>query len=106
MFVAAAFVGLAAGPLWTSQATYISRIARYHEYHKRTAIEIITSLFFGYFFAVFNTSVVWGNLISYFVLKQSNHPNKSNCGIYFNPLSKSEIIEVDDVSQLTVSHSI
>jgi len=54
----AAFVGLASAPLWTSQATYISRIACYHAHHKKTKVEVIVSLFFGIFFAVFGTTII------------------------------------------------
>lgn len=87
-FIAAAFLGLAGAPLWTSQASYINRIARYYAYHTKKDTDHIISLFFGIFFAVFNTCAIWGNLVSYFVLNQSNIPQKANCGVYFDPLSK------------------
>lgn len=103
MSLAACLAGLAAAPLWTAQATYTNRIARYYAYHTQKNVEHIISLFFGIFFAVLNTCTIWGNMVSYFVLNQSNIPQKVNCGVYFDPLSKhnDEIPAV--VSDFTVN---
>lgn len=54
------------------------------------------------FFTVFGTSGIWGNLISYFILNQNNSPQVNNCGVYFNPLAKTETDSAPDVSNLTV----
>ncbi|CAF4222559.1 unnamed protein product, partial [Rotaria sordida] len=83
IIIGAACLGFASAPLWTCQATYLSCIARYHAHHKQKQVEDIVSLFFGIFFAIFGTSTIWGNLISYFILNQSNNPEKFDCGIYF-----------------------
>ncbi|CAF0882876.1 unnamed protein product [Rotaria sordida] len=101
MYIGAACLGLASAPLWTCQATYLSCIARYHAHHKQKKVADIVSLFFGIFFAVFGTSTIWGNLISYFILNQSNNPEKFNCGVYFDPLSKNKTDTAPDVSNLT-----
>ncbi|CAF4059727.1 unnamed protein product, partial [Rotaria sordida] len=103
MYIAAALVGLGSAPLWTSQATYLSRIARYHSYHKQKKVEVIISLFSGIFFAFFGTMGIWGNLISYFVLNQSNHPQKFNCGIHFDPQSNTVVKEPHGVHETTRS---
>ncbi|CAF4895068.1 unnamed protein product [Rotaria sp. Silwood1] len=101
MYTSAACLGLASAPLWTCQATYISCIAHYHAHHKQKKVADIVSLFFGIFFAIFGTSTIWGNLISYFILNQSNNPEKFNCGVYFDPLSKNETNKAPNVSDLT-----
>ncbi len=102
--LAGGLIGLASAPLWTSQATYISYIARYHAYHKQKAVEVIVSLFFGIFFAIYGTSTIWGNVISYLILSRANHTQKFNCGIYFNPLAQHETDSSADVSDLTVKN--
>ncbi len=97
LLLAAALIGLASAPFWTAQATYISRIARYHAHHKQKNVENTISLFFGIFFAAFSTSTIWGNLITYFVLNQANTPQRYNCGIHFSPLAPEKMEEVSDI---------
>ncbi|UJR32834.1 hypothetical protein I4U23_020296 [Adineta vaga] len=97
MYITAALCGIVGAPLWTSQATYISYVARYHTRHVQKKVDVIVSFFFGIFFAIFGTSTIWGNAVSYFVLNQSNQPQRVNCGIYFDPVVKVEIEESEDV---------
>ncbi|CAF1340424.1 unnamed protein product, partial [Rotaria sordida] len=101
MYISAALVGLAAGPLWTAKATYLNRIANYHAQHKHQRVEVSVSLFFGIFFGFLGTSTIWGNIISYFVLNQSNYPQKVNCGIYFDPRSSISTNITGDVNEIT-----
>ncbi|CAF1206004.1 unnamed protein product [Adineta steineri] len=101
MYISAALVGLAAAPLWTASATYLNQIARYHSQHKNQTHDISVSLFFGIFFALFGTTTIWGNLISYFVLHQSSVAQKINCGIYFNPTSASPTNTTQNVDDTT-----
>ncbi len=101
--LAGASVGIVSSPFWTSQATYISRIARYHAHYKQKNVDNIISLFFGIFFAIFGTSNIWGNIISYFVLNQTNNPQKFNCGIYFDPILQNGTAKPNEVSESTVS---
>ncbi|UJR22295.1 hypothetical protein I4U23_025353 [Adineta vaga] len=101
MYISAAFVGLAAAPLWTAKATYLNQIARYHSQHKNQTHEISVSLFFGIFFALFGTNTIWGNLISYFVLNQSSTAQKYNCGIHFDPQSALPTNTTQDVNDTT-----
>jgi hypothetical protein len=99
----AACLGLASAPLWASQAVYIGCLARYHAHHQQKKVDVIVSLFFGIFFAFIGTCTIWGNLISYFVLNQSNQAQKFNCGIHFDPLSRTETNQSGDVSDETVN---
>ena len=98
----ASLVGLAAAPLLTAHATYVNQIARYHSQHKNQAHEISVSFFFGIFFAIFGTETIWGNLISYFVLNQSNNPQRFNCGAHFDPRSVTSMNTTEDVNETTV----
>ena len=97
--LAAALVGIVSAPFWTAQATYISRIARYHAHHKKKIVENTISLFFGIFFAAFSTSTIWGNLITYFVLNEANNPQRYNCGIHYSPLAPDKMEEVTDIKR-------
>ncbi|CAF0870124.1 unnamed protein product [Rotaria sordida] len=101
MYISAAFVGLAAAPLWTAQATYLSQIARLYAQAKHQMTDVVVRLFFGIFFACVGTSAIWGNLISYFVLNQSNYPQKLNCGVYFDPQSAVTVNMTSNVSEKT-----
>jgi hypothetical protein len=100
--LAAVLVGIAAGPLWTAQAHYLNRIGRYHAHHKQQTVEVSVSLFFGIYCALQGTSLIWGNLITYFVLNQSDHPEQKNCGIYFNPQSSVHSNQTENVNETTV----
>lgn len=99
---AAALVGIASGPLWTAQAHYLNRIGRYHAHHKQQTAEVSVSLFFGLYYAIQGTSLIWGNLITYFVLNQSDHPQEKNCGIYFDPKSRIPSNQTENVNGTTV----
>ncbi|CAF4564352.1 unnamed protein product [Rotaria sp. Silwood2] len=101
MYISAGLVGLGAAPLWTSQATYISRIARYYAHRKEKEVGVIVSLFFGMFYAIYYTNLIWGNLLSYLVLNQSSQSQKFNCGIHFDPLSKTKTSASNNVNDVT-----
>ncbi|CAF2880004.1 unnamed protein product [Rotaria sp. Silwood2] len=106
--IGAALVGLAAAPLWTAQANYLNQIARYHAQYKKQSDEISISLFCGIFFALFSTNIIWGNLISYFVLNQSSNLQKINCGVNFDPrwaLPTNTTQNVDDTTVSVASSS-
>jgi MFS family permease len=100
--IGAALVGLAAAPLWTANATYINQIARYHSQHTKQTDETSVSLLFGIFFALYSTNIIWGNLISYFVLNRSSKAQINNCGIYFDPQSAAPTNTTQDVDDRTV----
>ncbi|CAF1494994.1 unnamed protein product [Adineta ricciae] len=97
MYTTATVCGLVSAPLWTSKVAYVNCIARYHARHTQKKAELIISLFFGIFFAVFSMSTIWGNAVSYFVLNNSNNPQRVNCGIYFNPLTKNGTEKHSDI---------
>jgi hypothetical protein len=61
---AALLVGIGGGPLWCSQSVYIKTIAKIYAEHEGRSTATILARFFGIFFTFYQTSEVWGNLIS------------------------------------------
>ncbi|UJR33101.1 hypothetical protein I4U23_020558 [Adineta vaga] len=75
MYPAAALVGLAAAPLWTSKCSYLTETGAIYADMKHVHKDVIVNRFFGLFFMFFQSSQVWGNLISYLVLKPKEKEN-------------------------------
>lgn len=86
----AVIVGFGAAPLWSAKCTYLTHVG--HQYTQLTGgadPEVIIVRFFGIFFLFFQSSMIWGNLISSAVLSQdarkcSNEVDKI-CGVHFCP---------------------
>ena len=74
----AAIEGLATGLMWTAQGTIVTSIAV--EYSKITGdnFENILSRLFGIFCAAFQSTQIWGNLLSSAVLQQGAPPKSNN----------------------------
>ncbi|ODN04684.1 UNC93-like protein [Orchesella cincta] len=86
----AVIVGFCAAPLWSSKCTYLTHVG--HQYTKLTGAsnaEVIIVRFFGVFFLFFQSSSIWGNLISSAVLSQDARECRNNisttCGVNFCP---------------------
>ncbi|CAF2035479.1 unnamed protein product [Rotaria magnacalcarata] len=69
MYPAAALVGLGAAPLWTSKCSYLTDTGTIYAESKGVHKDVVVNRFFGIFFMFFQSSQIWGNLISYLVLK-------------------------------------
>lgn len=78
-------------------------LARDYAHHKNKKPDVIVSLFFGIFFASFNTNGIWGNIISYLILNQQNPAQVNNCGVYFQPVEQNGTDSAPDVSNVTVN---
>ncbi|XP_018772505.1 protein unc-93 homolog A isoform X2 [Serinus canaria] len=81
-------LGLGGAPLWSAKCTYLTIAGTlYAEKAGKSAKDIINQ-YFGIFFLVFQTSGVWGNLISSLILSQSSNQgeiseeNLECCGAY------------------------
>lgn len=61
--------GIGCGPLWAAKCTYINEISVSYAAFSKEKPDIITPRFFGIFFMIFQNTQIWGNLISFFVLK-------------------------------------
>ncbi|XP_033369023.1 protein unc-93 homolog A [Parus major] len=70
---ASVILGLGGAPLWSAKCTYLTIAGTlYAEKAGKNAKDIINQ-YFGVFFLVFQTSGVWGNLISALILDQSSN---------------------------------
>ncbi|XP_066402205.1 protein unc-93 homolog A [Molothrus aeneus] len=81
-------LGLGGAPLWSAKCTYLTIAGTlYAEKAGKSARDIINQ-YFGIFFLVFQTSGVWGNLISSLILSQSSNQGEISeedlecCGAY------------------------
>ena len=83
-------VGFAAAPLWIAKCTYLTQLGEKYAHLTSVDVEPIIVKFFGIFFLFFQSSSVWGNLISSLVLRSGNDGNKTEvnvtlCGIHYCP---------------------
>lgn len=86
-------LGLGAAPLWSAKCTILTHIG--YQYSQLTGskdAEVVITRFFGIFFLFFQSSSIWGNLISSAVLSQDarNCTNDIDqiCGVNFCPDTK------------------
>ncbi|KAK3862483.1 hypothetical protein Pcinc_031668 [Petrolisthes cinctipes] len=119
-------LGAAAAPLWAAKCTYLTKIAiRYAEVTGQNS-ELVITRFFGIFFLFFQSTNIWGNLISSSVLSigvggitdaaneteanlQHHQQSLDTCGYHFcisehNATTSSE--EEVVVAELTWRHYI
>ncbi|CAL4185761.1 unnamed protein product, partial [Meganyctiphanes norvegica] len=61
-------VGVAAGILWTSKCTYLNMVGNKYANLTGEKSEVVITRFFGIFFMFFQSTQIWGNLISSLVL--------------------------------------
>lgn len=100
-----AIVGLSSGLLWTAQSCYVTMIAL--DYHKITgeSLEAILSRLFGIFFMAFQSTQVWGNLISSAVFQlggaSTEQTNNTFCGAQYCP-SEQTISNGNETSEAVV----
>ncbi|XP_060063155.1 protein unc-93 homolog A-like [Ylistrum balloti] len=92
MAVASVIVGLGAAPLWSAKCTYLTQAAVWYAKHTGATEDDVINRFFGFFFMVFQTSQVWGNLISSTVFSQRpdnitlpTPEELERCGASFDP---------------------
>lgn len=62
-------LGLGGATLWSSACTYINEISGLYSSQSYDPVDVITTRFFGIFFMIFQNSQIWGNLVSFFILK-------------------------------------
>lgn len=74
----AIILGLGAAPLWSAKCTYINEISSMYASQGSDSVDVVTSKFFGIFFMVFQNTQIWGNLVSFFVLKPTGSGSGSN----------------------------
>ncbi|XP_027731954.1 protein unc-93 homolog A-like, partial [Vombatus ursinus] len=67
----AIILGLGAAPLWSAESTYLTMSGNIHAKKTRKLGKDVINQYFGIFFLIFQTSGVWGNLISSLVFQQN-----------------------------------
>ncbi|XP_066286409.1 protein unc-93 homolog A-like [Branchiostoma lanceolatum] len=84
---ASVLVGAAAACLWAANGAYLTELAVKYAQVSKENLSVVITRFFGIFFGIFQTSQIWGNLISSLVLRQQAgspgpvpEANLSHCG--------------------------
>lgn len=107
----AIILGLGAAPMWSAKCTYLTQVgSKYAELVGENS-EVVIVRFFGIFFLFFQSTQVWGNLISSSVLSQGvvvddviNEEALLSCGVNFCPHEaqhpNSTNIEKPDVTKI------
>ncbi|UJR14080.1 hypothetical protein I4U23_001076 [Adineta vaga] len=113
MYPAAALVGLGAAPLWTSKCSYLTDTGTIYAESKLVHKDIIVNRFFGIFFMFFQSSQVWGNLISYLVLKPKeietngtvvdSNEKYNKCGVDFSEQEYKGIAVWNQIDRKTIN---
>lgn len=90
----AVLLGLSAAPLTTSEAFYNNELARrYHSQSESETLEVVVAKFFGTYSFFLENTQIWGNLISYYVLRPSMAPitNRTHlyCGVNFRKYDRN-----------------
>ncbi|KAL4235032.1 unc-93 A [Mactra antiquata] len=67
---AAVILGLGAAPLWSAKCTYLTQTGSWYSKMTGQTEDDIINRFFGFFFLFFQTSQIWGNLISSMVFSE------------------------------------
>lgn len=87
----AILLGIGAAPMWSSKCTYLTKVGTRYAHIVGENPEVIITRFFGIFFLFFQSTQVWGNLITSTVLSVgAEDPVKSEedlkiCGYEFCP---------------------
>ncbi|CAH1778622.1 unnamed protein product [Owenia fusiformis] len=66
----AIILGFGAAPLWSAKCTYVTEVGKKYALLSGESKDAVINRFFGIFFLIFQTSQIWGNLISSFVLNR------------------------------------
>ncbi|ESO90995.1 hypothetical protein LOTGIDRAFT_178791 [Lottia gigantea] len=97
MIPAAIILGLGAAPLWSAKCAYLTEIGVWYARATGNTDDAIINRFFGIFFCLFQTSQIWGNLISstIFAPEAANgselivFTDLDKCGANFEPYAPS-----------------
>jgi len=86
---AAIIVGFCGAPLWSAKCTYLTHLGHQYAAMVGDDAQVVIVKFFGIFFLFFQSSSVWGNLISSGILSRAaanctNDPAEK-CGVNFCP---------------------
>ncbi|BFZ19852.1 hypothetical protein BsWGS_22891 [Bradybaena similaris] len=87
MIPSSIILGLGAAPLWSAKCTYLTQLGVWYAKLTSRDQDAVINMFFGFFFLFFQSSQIWGNLISSLVFTPAteNHTSARDCGAQFNP---------------------
>ncbi|KAL5021975.1 hypothetical protein ScPMuIL_001130, partial [Solemya velum] len=99
----AVILGLGAAPLWSAKCTYLTQTGVWYSKMTGTTEDDIVNRFFGFFFMMFQTSQIWGNLISSLIFSKDNANSTVNvsaealasCGVHYCPVSAANNTNLD-----------
>lgn len=74
-------LGLGAAPLWSAHCTYLTIMGNTHAEEAGKIGKNVVNQYFGIFFLIFQSSGVWGNLISSLVFGQKPTQGKRKRGL-------------------------
>lgn len=115
MLPGAILLGLGAAPMWSAKCTYLTEVGRTYAQYTNQNTEVVVTRMFGVFFLFFQSSQVWGNLISSAVLSvdadlvDPDDPAVAYCGINYcaneehNFSSSANVTEITDAKLYTLS---
>nr|CAD7414025.1 unnamed protein product [Timema cristinae] len=85
MVLTALLLGLASGPLACAQGTYLSVLSEVYSELTGLNSGVVTMQFFTVFYMLYNSSQIWGNLVSSFVFSLGDDQVQDNveCGATF-----------------------
>lgn len=78
-------LGLGAAPLWSAQGTYLTIMGNTQAEKAGKVGRDVVNQYFGTFFLIFQSSGVWGNLISSLVFGQTPSQGKRKRGSVMTP---------------------
>ncbi|XP_042887689.1 UNC93-like protein [Penaeus japonicus] len=87
----AVVVGLGAAPMWSAKCTYLTKVGTIYADLVGVSSDVIITRFFGIFFLFFQSTQVWGNVISSTVLSvgvaddNKTEDDLQGCGYHFCP---------------------
>lgn len=76
LITTSAIIGLGASPLWSALSTYITISGNLQAETDKRKSEDVIHQYFGIVFLAYQSSNVWGNLLSSLILKQDLKPGK------------------------------
>lgn len=104
MLPAAIILGLGAAPLWSAQCTYFTQVGVWYSKITNQDKDAVINMFFGFFFLFFQSTQIWGNLISSLIFTPPNDNSTSEektCGADFCPSDATEGNNTDNFEQST-----
>ncbi|GBM49566.1 UNC93-like protein [Araneus ventricosus] len=95
---AAILIGLGAAPLWSAKCTYLNEISVLYAGQTSDTADVVTARFFGIFFMVFQNTQIWGNLVSFFVLRPSKDEVVDEAPLNYTSLIKFILNDSSEIS--------